>query len=232
MNPFAPPDEADDLGPMCPLAAADVQRLLDGVPLSSETASHRAACGVCRMWLASARELQRGLELMAASSPPPAFAERVTVAVVRDARWRRFQRRATSLLALAVALLFALWLARPKPLTPRPNPPLTPADVAEVPSLRDSLTEARSAVVALTHRATTVVPTWTAPDVRPPTRSVPETMVAALEPAAQSLDGVRSGAVAGFEPVAHSFRRAVGLFAREVPAFDLSFPESKPGSVP
>ena len=97
---------------------------------------------------------------------------------------------------------------------PAPGPPPT--------TLRDSMTEAGSAVASLTSRTADetlaktqgLLPVVTDPslnalDLGPP-----------LDPQARSLREAGEGVTAGLEPVADSARRAVGLFFRELPPMD------------
>jgi len=234
MTPPRPPDDELDIGPACARAAADVQRLLDGEPLpdDAESLRHRRDCPECLSWLASARELRRGLGFLYA--PPVDLADRVADEAVRGRRRRLVVRRAAAgLLALAAAVVLVVWLARPRSGDPVPAPGPGPSpDITQTPPLRESISEATSALVALTRRAAdeAVPPLPTPASVRAPVIAVPETLQAKLEPAAASLSEVRYGARSGFEPMADSFRRAFGMLSRELP--NLSPSEPEPRSMP
>src|SRR5262245_1215205 len=145
MTPPRPPDDELDIGPACGRAAADVQRLLDGEPLPADAESlrHRQACPECRSWLASARELKRGLGFLYA--PTVDLADRVADEAVRGRRRRLAARRAVAagLLALAAAVVLVVWLARPRTGDPTPAPGPGPAPtIAQTPLLRESIAEA------------------------------------------------------------------------------------------
>jgi hypothetical protein len=82
--------------------------------------------------------------------------------------------------------------------------------------VRDALAQSGSDVMALARR--------TADEAVGPTRlfvpkalEAPPTPAEPWQPAAESLQDVRQGAVASFEPVASSAKRAANLFWRELP---------------
>jgi hypothetical protein len=225
--------EPTPLPPDCAAARARWQRVFDeapaGEPLPPEP--HAADCPDCRAWAAAARRLLDGVSRLRAPLPPPDLADRLLGRVLRDQRRRRLRRRVFAVTAMAAGLLLAVWAgvrgweaARPaappvarQPVPPPPPPPDLPTPpVPAAPSLQDGLARAGSDVLALARR--------TAGEAVKPTRlfvpsapEPPEPWQPAVEPASQSFAEVRHGAVAGFEPVASSAKRAVNLFWRELP---------------
>lgn len=222
----------------CSAIDAAVQTLLDGesVILSADLENHRTACAVCRATWQAALDLQRGLRLCAPPAIPASLTERWASTVVEDglvsiAR-ARLERRLIPWVVVAASVIVAVVLLRPwsssGPLgttfvSHPPQPPgpgiVPPADYAKgaAPSLdlRNRLEEAGNAVASLTRRTAdeTVEPTRRLfPDqVATPSLSVADDLPKALDPAAQSLEEVRQGAVAGLEPMATSARRAFSM---------------------
>jgi hypothetical protein len=231
----------------CVLFEQTIQKLLDGdrCALSPELELHRSGCPECRAHHQAALDLKRGLDHWPAP-PLPNMSDRVVIAVLSDAvTMDGVQRRVRRnlLLALAASVLLALggvwvlsengpvqkfisarWGSVPAPKVEIPAEAVKDR-VPETPrSLRDSLEEAGSAVASLTRRTAdeTVTPTRKilASQMEAPSFVTIEELPKAMDPAAQSLQEVRQGAAAGFQPVASSARRAVSMFLREVPAAD------------
>lgn len=212
----------------CADVEAALQTFLDGnaVDLVAATSAHCAVCLNCRDFVRAATHLQRTIPLLPRAAANPAVVDRIVAAVMADSvasRRAPFDARrvwiwaaiAASLLLTAGALTIRLWPVGPQlPLHSAPDfahvKPETP------PALRDQLADAGTAVVSLTRR--------TADQAVEPTRKLfpdglggksldvvgqlPKTM----DPAVQSLQQVRQGAESGFEPVAHSARRALSMF--------------------
>jgi hypothetical protein len=212
-----------------------LQQYLDGESIDHASLdAHLRACADCAGLHAAAQRLQEGLRLRVPLAVPAGLRERTVAAVIADRRSRR-RRRLLAGLALAASLLLAalagyygLWrteetspLDQPAPVvrTPEPAPP----------SLRDSMTEAGTAVVSLTRRTTDETVTQTIrlwPGVTPPALDNTEVLTQPLDPPARSLREAGQGVSAGLEPVASSARRAVGMFLRELPPMGA---EDKPG---
>jgi hypothetical protein len=153
------------------------------------------------------------------------MSRRIVAAVLAERRGqRRRQRLARVAVGLAAAVLVFVLLDKQ-----RPQPPLTPRaplpEVAEAPSgsLRESVTEASSAVVNLTRR--------TADETVGSTRLLLPVVVASaptddpavpspMDPPVRSLREAGQGLSAGLEPVTSSAKRALDLFLREVPPME------------
>jgi hypothetical protein len=171
--------------------------------------------------------------VLAPPVPPPDLADRIVDRVLRKRLWRRGRgrRRVAVPLALAACLLVAIAARLFWSTTPRPEPASgsvaretrsgdggTPA-AREPVDLRESVDEAKKAVVALTARTADEAVDQTrrlltpggGPSLPPP----PET------PPARALREAGEGVSDGLEPVTHSARRAVDLFLRELPPMDL-----------
>jgi hypothetical protein len=154
----------------------------------------------------------------------------LVAAILAERRGRqRRQRWARLVVGLAAAVLVFVLLDRERQQT---RPPLRAvSETAEAPpgSLRESVTEASSAVVNLTRRTAdeTVGSTRLLLPVvvaRPPADEPAGT--SPLDPPVRSLREAGQGLSAGLEPVTSSARRAFDLFLREVPPMDT---ENKPG---
>jgi predicted anti-sigma-YlaC factor YlaD len=203
-----------------------LQRRLDGAPPEDGDAldRHLAGCPDCREWHAAARRLEEGLRLLPAVTVPADLAGRVA-GRVRGERRVRLRRRVglAASLALAACLVLALLLGRGRT---RPEAPTMaghtrpPASEAPPESLRDSVTEAGSAVVGLTRR--------TADETVGQTKLLLPVVVArpnlgdggvpaTVEPPMRSLRAAGQGVSEGLEPVTTSARRALNLFLSEMP---------------
>jgi anti-sigma factor RsiW len=216
-----------------------LQQRLDGDAVSNAGLDeHLAACPQCQALHAAAARLQAGLRLLPVPAPPPGLNARI-VAQVRADRRRRSVRLVLALSAVAAGLLVACLLGYSwvhstlAPAVPGPPAPVAegpePPEPVPVPSLRDSVAEAGSAVVNLTRRKAdeTVGQTrllW--PAVTPPGLEPPDTLTEPLDPPARSLREAGQGVSAGLEPVTSSARRAFDLFLREIPPMG---GEDKPG---
>jgi predicted anti-sigma-YlaC factor YlaD len=206
-----------------------LQERLDGTALDTPPAcdEHLRTCPACAALHAAAVRLGEGLRLLAAPTPPPDLADRIADRVLRKRLWRRprGRRRVAVPLVLAACLLVAIaarlsWHRNPtSPTAPtphagaqQPQPPGEPVD------LRESVDEAKQAVVALTARTADEAVDRTrrllapggSPSVSPPP----------ARPPAQALREAGEGVSDGLEPVTHSARRAVDLFLRELPPMD------------
>jgi hypothetical protein len=106
-------------------------------------------------------------------------------------------------------------------------PRVEPAGDKRSLDLRENLASASDAILSLTRRTTTgtIEPTrdLLSLDVETSWLKPPDALPNAADPAAQSLEEVRQGAAAGFEPMANSARRAFAMFTRDLPT-------TKPGS--
>jgi hypothetical protein len=202
-----------------------LQRRLDGTPVAdSAYETHRRGCAECAGLHAAALKLLEGLRLVTPPAPPAGLEDRLTAALLR--RQRRFfrGRRVAIPLAIAACLLIAIgarlfWgktSLAPGPTTgdgivKKDTPP-----VSEPRGLLESVTEAGEAVVALTGRAAddAVDSTrWLLPRVKPPVVAPPPTPALPVG----SLEAAGAGVRDGLAPVAHSARRAVDRFFRELP---------------
>jgi hypothetical protein len=202
-----------------------------GENLEPDVLAHAEACDPCRAWLRAVRVLRQGLEVRARPVPPEGLSDRILEAALADRRAARREwlvRRFAPVAALAAAVVVVAWIAVSQfgsPPGPGPAPPpevvAVPEGVREpagspphpLPSLRDSLSEAGTALVGLTRR-TAEETRQLLPTPGPlPTGEV--RMLASLDPAAQSLAEARQGAAEGLSPVTGSARRAMDLFLRE-----------------
>src|SRR5258708_5196806 len=96
---MTPIDHAPETPPPgCAAVRAHWHLLLDDDPARAAQMdraaldNHVAGCADCRSWTAAAQKLREGLALRRPLAPPPALADRVFAAVVRDRR-RTFRRR-------------------------------------------------------------------------------------------------------------------------------------------
>jgi hypothetical protein len=225
-----------------------LQRRLDGEPIADRTAldAHLAQCLECRGLHAAAGRLKDGLRLLRVPAPPVALNSNIVAVALEERRSRVLKQRlwmagaalAAGLLVAVVLdlskgrplneLLLALgWIkAEPMQSLPPPDPePLAvlPREMPAVPSLRDSVAEASSAVVALTRQTVdqTREQSRIITDALPMTTPLPglEAAPPALDPPVQSvLQDAGQKVSLGFEPVTSSARRAFSMFVREVPA--------------
>lgn len=212
----------------CPDCRDRLQQWLDARTREAATTPGEppTLCPACTEWGAAASRLDRGLRLLVAPTPPALLTARIVARVGAERRRRMRLFLAAGVAAAAAALLLGVWvrLRRENPvLAPSHEPPAL-AQAPEPPraTLRDSVTEAGSAVAALTTRTAdeTVANTKSLlPVVTDPTPGKIE-----LEPPpdlpARSLRETGEGVTAGLAPVADSARRAVGLFLRELPPME------------
>jgi hypothetical protein len=216
----------------CPEAHDWLQRRLDGEALDGDAlVVHLAACPTCREAHATAQRLLDGLRQRVPPAPPVDLAQRIAARVLADQVSRRARRRLVAgagltTAALAASVLLALWMVPPQtPSMPGSSRSRTAAvenipPREAVPSLEQRVSEAGMAVASLTRRAAdeTVSTTrsWL-PDVPLPAAPGPETATLPEAASARSLEEVKQGVSAGFEPVATSARRAFSLFLHELP---------------
>jgi len=211
-----------------------LHRRLDGEPLTAaELAGHLADCAACRALHSAAGVLERGLRLR--QPPEPSRRDRtrdIVAAVLADRRVQQ-RRQFARVLALAASVLMVIGLVQwnhhrtaHRPLAvvvPAPAVLTTASVVAPPPvaSLRDSVADAGSAVVALTRR--------TADETREQTKLFTEVLPMPLptfdvgppvpEPVAGTNVWQETGqrVATGFEPITSSARRAFSMFVRETP---------------
>jgi len=206
---------------------------LSGLPLAG-FGEHLSACPACERLHAASRRLKQGLHLLALSPVPAGLLDRVLDEVLTDRRRRqRWRFRLAGALALAASVLVIALAGQllPRPASPSPRPAdrtivVRPAPPS-VPSIRDTVTEASSAVVGLT--------AWTIDQAFDRTRMLlppmddsllpPMGLQQPLEPPARSLVEAGQEVSAGLEPIADSARRAIALFRRDLPPLG---PEKKP----
>jgi hypothetical protein len=202
-----------------------LQKHLDGDNPSLLT-QHLRDCPHCAAHKADTYRLLAAVELVTPAAPPPHLADRLTSALLAEAKGRktaRWRKRAAVLggLAAAAALLLAFglwWWPADKgpsgdhsPHVERREPP---------PPLRDNVARAGDAVASLTNKTakdTTREPTAlfsAVKDSAEPLTRVPAPVEPKLDrPMREAADGVSNG----LSPVTDSARRAVGLFFRDLP---------------
>jgi hypothetical protein len=213
-----------------------LQDRLDGAPSDpngAALAGHLASCPVCRERYAAATRLEEGLRLLPPPALPSGMCRRLVAAVLAERRGRlRRQRWARVAVGLAAAVLVFVLLDKQRP-QPLSLPPSSPREVvvADAPtgSLRESVTEASSAVVNLTRRTAdeTVGNTRLLLPMMVTSASMDEApMPSPMDPPVRSLREAGQGLSAGLEPVTSSAKRAFDLFLREVPPMET---ENKPG---
>jgi hypothetical protein len=183
--------------------------------------SHLRTCPDCLALDRATQRLRDGLLALTPPCPPPGLANRVAARLVAE-RLRAHRRRVGAWAAVAAGLLvaFGLGLGWSRLFPPKPAHPSVPEagithkdEPALLPvHLRQSLAEAGSAVASLTGRAADE----TVGQTRLLIPSLPRPEQGAAG-SAQSLRDAGRGVSEGFEPVAESARRAVGLFFREIP---------------
>jgi hypothetical protein len=218
----------------CDTAHDLLQQSLDGMLIESpEWLAHLRDCADCRALAAAGRRLQEGLHLLAVPQPPADLAMRIaeTVRLDRQRERRRTRRRWAVGLALAAGLLIALasrfdWRGRPTGTESQPSLPVVknpPAPQTKpAPTLRESAAELGEVFAALTSQTADETveqtrrlvpnvpsPLWDGFDIRP-------SVEAPTRPLREAGEGVSEG----FEPVATSARRAVGLFLRDLPPME------------
>jgi hypothetical protein len=187
---------------------------------------HLRDCPHCAAHKADTSRLLAAVELLTPAAPPPHLADRLTSALLAEARGRksaRWRKRAAVLGGLAAAasllLAFGLWWRSAdrkrspddSPLVERREPP---------PPLRDNVARAGDAVASLTNKTakdSTKEPAAllsAVKDTAEPLTRVPAPVEPKLDkPMREAADGVSNG----LSPVTDSARRAVGLFFRDLP---------------
>ncbi len=213
-----------------------IQQRLDGCDGvdAAEVQRHLAECARCAALYAASQRLSRGLHLLTPPRPPLDFTDRLVTAVLTD---RRAQRQHARLRVAAYALAASLLIAattvgmvvsgwspfgkttslpsivhhqQPAPEEPKPKP-----------SVRESMTDAGSALASLTTRTADetvgqtrlLVPMMTGPSLddldMPP----------GVEPTKSYLEASQ-GVTVALEPVTNSAQRAVNLFRRDLPQME------------
>jgi anti-sigma factor RsiW len=212
-----------------------MQQRLDGSPAdAADLDRHLADCPACAALHAASLRLGAGLRLLSPPAPPVGLTNRILAAVLEEERVARKRRRVrAAVLALAACLLlgttaFALYYAgvlksgntatqpvvqRNQPKPPEPAPP-----AASAPSVRESMSEAGSALATLTTRTADETVGQTrllVPVVTGPTLDELD-MPPALEPTKSYFEAGQGVSVA-LKPLTSSARRAVDLFRRDLP---------------
>jgi hypothetical protein len=197
-----------------------LQLHLDGVASPGDLERHLYACPDCAIERLAIERLIQGVPRLRPPAVPADVTERlVSVALAEsmvrpEADWRWRVAVASFTLAASVALLLVAWAV-----WPTQSPHVQPQVAAEQPaSLRDSMAEAQSAVVALTSRTANETVETTSqllPLVAP--GDLEAAMAGPIDPAMEPLREATSGVGAAVAPVADSARRAVGLFFRDLP---------------
>jgi hypothetical protein len=199
-----------------------IQLHLDGVASPGDLERHLYACPDCAAERLAIERLVEGVRRLRPPAVPADVTERITADVLADRRvqgepdWRWRAAVAVFALAASVAISLVAWAV-----WPGQSPTLQPRVVAEQPaSLRDSMAEAQSAVVALTSRTANETVETTSqllPLVAPSDLEAMAAMAGPIDPAMEPLREATSGVGAAVAPVADSARRAVGLFFRDLP---------------
>ncbi|MFO0877076.1 MAG: hypothetical protein U0840_06850 [Gemmataceae bacterium] len=228
----------------CRVGEKLLQEHLDGTGSAATLASHLESCSACAADQGAIRKLLRGLTLLTPPCPPPDLTDRIVLAVQAQPGTRLASKRphyeVWALIALAASLILAVAAWRFSVTTPgssndpKQNKTFTPMAEAPAPPapLRESVEEARAAVVALTTRTAEETLETTA-GLFPPMDARPldpmPTLPASLEPPLESL--MEAGTTVGttVAPVADSARRAVGLFMRDLPLARLTASGKRPG---
>jgi len=222
----------------CDLCHDLIQQRFDGQNVVAlELERHLAECTRCASLEAASRRLHAGLRLLLPPSPPRDFTERLVAGVLADQRTRR-QRVRFRVMAVAVAasLLVAAvgvgWYAsgglsfskKPPQVpvivnnNPVPPPSSDQPKPTSAPSMRDSVTDAGSALASLTTRTADetvgqtrlLVPMVTGP-------SLDELdMPPGVEPTKSYLE-TSQGVSTALEPVTNSAERALRLFSHDLP---------------
>jgi hypothetical protein len=219
-----------------------IQHCLDGEPADAgcdDFAAHLLICPECRDQYAAGQYLLDGLRLLPLSLPPVGLSERICRQIlVERSRTRRLHRLLfTSAVAASLVLVafFAYQASLSRPFAQGPAEPTRhlrfhgPTASA---SLHDTVEEAGLAIVALTRRTADEVSAsgiaFVPRGLGALTKSgssASETGEAkalrqALEPSAQSLQGIQQDMVASLEPMARSARRAIDFFLHEMSAME------------
>jgi hypothetical protein len=138
-DPDPSENEHDPPAPECRATVDVIQRVLDGdaAPESLDSDSHATACPACRERIRAARVLLSVLAAPRDPVPVPAgFADRVASAMHKDRRvqTRRTAYKAAAWVAVAAAVLVAVFVLTNKPsnnTNPRPITP--PVEIAKQP---------------------------------------------------------------------------------------------------
>jgi hypothetical protein len=229
---------------LCEQFAEAMQRMLDGEAnsLSEPLESHRIECDDCRRFAESAANLTVALADLPRLEADEVLTSRIIAAVEADRAIpppkRHLTRRIVTAIVVIAASIAVLWFAGEWTSVGRTNqmvsshsvrPPA--AKVKSNPSsfdMRDNLEVVAESIASLTRR--------TASDVIGPARDVfglgvemdwlrgPAEVRDHANPAMDSLQELRHGAAAGFEPIAESARRALAMFTRDLP----TKPSTKP----
>lgn len=235
----------NDPPPACRATVDLLQQVLDGDadPAALAVDPHPAACATCRDRVRAARLVLDVLAAPRAPAPVPAgFADRVLAAAAADRTTlppRRFPLVGT-LLALAAALLVAVWFVasnrnaprggpsetvrQPDPPTPQP-PALAPAPREKAPPIRigDEVAKASQAILdAPKPFADSVAAAPKLFDALTGTFKLPaaprDPMINVLEPARKTLTELPVAARAGLEPVTGTAEKAFNRFLSDVGA--------------
>jgi hypothetical protein len=199
-----------------------LQRRLDGEPIADPILNaHLRECAECRARFAAATRLETGLARLTLPTPPDGMSARLTRRLGAEARAMRRGRllRRTLAAALAASLLVAIAVWQLLGLGGRPPEPglKEPAPIVrhdpEPIRLQEKMVQAGESMVAVLDRAVDqtrkVLPQMSGPELADPMPS--------LDTPAQALREAGQGVGAGFEPVAASARRAVGLLIHMTP---------------
>jgi hypothetical protein len=204
-----------------------LQRRLDGAPLDDGAYEvHRRDCTHCASLHAASVKLLQGFRLLTPPAPPGELAGRITAALLRRRRRLFRGRRVAIPLAVAACLLLAigarLYWRTTQPTTVPPSSDSVvqvekPPAEEDRKGLRESVSEASDAVVALTGRAADEAvdsTSWLLPRLTPPVVSPPQPApTRSVETLQEAGEGVREG----LAPVADSARRAVHRLLHELP---------------
>ncbi|HMF16081.1 MAG TPA: zf-HC2 domain-containing protein [Gemmataceae bacterium] len=212
----------------CPECRDWLQRRLDGETLASLPAleAHLASCPACRQQHQAAQVLLDGMRGLSKPTANPDLERRIVTRVLADrqARRERFRLRVWTTAALAACLMLMalagyLWFPNKNkdPFAIKPPDKEPPAG----PSLGESVQEARLALSSLTERladkSKEQALMWLSFAKLPNPMGLPEQP---LDP--QTLSQAGQGASEGIQTVAHSARRAVNYFLRELPPLESS----------
>jgi hypothetical protein len=203
--------------PECAAALEVLHRWLDGeaVGIPPEVAGHTALCMECGGRFAASGQLSIALVKVRVPPAPVGLADRIVAEALADfprqRRARQMWRLSYAGLAVAAALLLAIWLTQPAAtqVAPIQGKEMVHNDGPPAPDLRRDLREAGTVVASLTRRAADEV-AGAGRQLLPP----PEPAPPPPEPV-RTLDEAGTALADGFEPVAASARRAARLVLRE-----------------
>lgn len=199
----------DELTISCDVALEALQSRLDGSaqPADPALSRHLRQCDECRARFAAA-------DLLLAVYTPrvtPDFTVRLHTAIRRDSRHRKYRAWAVSAVALAAAIMLAIWFTQSNdsiPIVPNQGPV-----VAKVPSLERRISDARTAVFGFGGQT---VGLFGIPDISAP-RMDAKLIGQSLEPVASALTDAGKGVAQGMEPLTTSAKRAANRFWRDLP---------------